>query len=103
MLRPQTQTFFKELFTHLFISSQVSGPLPNASSSDPSTHPSTKNRGPIEEIFIKASKIQALAMGLVYFLGETFKRGEEDGPLVKWASGVARDTLRTGIDVVSSL
>lgn len=73
----------------------------------PTTVPTTRNRGPIEEIFIKASRIESLAMGLVYFLTEVFRDVDEMqdglGKLTKWASGVAKDTLRTGVDVVPSL
>jgi nucleolar MIF4G domain-containing protein 1 len=51
--------------------------------------------------------VEALAMGLVYFLTEALRDVDEmPDPmkkLVKWASGVAKDTLRTGVDVVPSL
>ncbi|KAJ7104034.1 hypothetical protein B0H15DRAFT_808180 [Mycena belliarum] len=98
-LKPQSQTFLKELFVQLFVSSQVSTPVISASAV-----PTTRNRGPIEEIFIKASRLEALAMGLVYFLTEAF-RDVEDMPdglqkLSKWASAVAKDTLRTGVQVL---
>jgi len=87
----------------LFVSSQVATPV----ITDGIGVPTTRNRGPVEEIFIKASRVEALAMGLVYFLTESFRDVDEmpDGTrkLVKWASGVAKDTLRTGVDVVPSL
>jgi len=68
----------------------------------------TRNRNAIEEIFLKASRIQALAMGLVYFLTEILKEQKsqpEDGfsKYMEWAVGVAKDTLQAGIDVVTSL
>ncbi|PCH42403.1 hypothetical protein WOLCODRAFT_132368 [Wolfiporia cocos MD-104 SS10] len=98
ILKLQSQTFLKELFTQLFVSSQASTPLLSA---DPKDLPSTRNKGALEEIFMKATRLQELAIGLVYFLGEAF-RGEERA-FLKWASLVARDTLRTGMDVVSGL
>ncbi|KAJ6508008.1 hypothetical protein C8R47DRAFT_1036862 [Mycena vitilis] len=102
-LKPQSQQFLKELLVQLFVSSQVTTPVIGVSPDALAT----RNRGPVEEIFIKASRIEALAMGLVYFLTEAFRDtdGMPDGlrKLVKWASGVAKDTLRTGVDVVPSL
>lgn len=98
-IKPRTRTLLRELFTQIFISSQVSTPL---LSSDLKDYPQTKNRGPLEEVFIRATKMQTLALGLIYFLEEAFK-GDTDGPLVKWASEVAKDTLRTGMDVISGL
>ena len=40
-------------------------------------------------------------MGLVYFLTEMKKASEED--FVQWASAVAIDTLRTGLDDIPTL
>jgi nucleolar MIF4G domain-containing protein 1 len=65
----------------------------------------TRNRGAVEEVFIKATRIETLALGLVYFLSTEMTRpkdGEKEG-LVKWASGVAVDTLRTGMDIIPNL
>ena len=55
-------------------------------------------------MFIKATRVQNLAVGLIYFLGEAFHKdaGDEKG-FIKWASQVARDTLRMGMDVVAGL
>lgn len=103
MLKAPTQRFFKELFTHLLISTQLPTPF---LSSDPKDYPSTRNRAPIEEVYIKATRIQALAFGLVYFLGEIFLQEiDENGGkgFLKWANKVAVDTLRTGVDVVAGL
>ncbi|KAJ7761899.1 hypothetical protein DFH07DRAFT_412445 [Mycena maculata] len=103
-LKPQSREFLKELLVQLFVSSQVATPVISASAS---AVPTTRHRGPVEEIFIKASRVEALAMGLVYFLTEVFRDVEEmPDPLkklTKWATGVAKDTLRTGVDVVPSL
>ncbi|KAJ7707589.1 hypothetical protein B0H17DRAFT_1166033 [Mycena rosella] len=103
-LKPQSRTFLKELLVQLFVSSQVSTPLISASAN---AIPTTRNRGPVEEIFIKASRLEALAMGLVYFLTEVFRDvGEMPDALqklAKWGSAVAKDTLRTGVDIVPSL
>ncbi|KAF7374789.1 MIF4G/MA4-domain-containing protein [Mycena sanguinolenta] len=101
-LKPQSREFLKELMVQLFVSSQISAPVVAAG-----TDVTTRNRGPVEEIFIKASRVEALAMGLVYFLTEAFRDVDEMpegmGKLVRWASGVAKDTLRTGVDIVPSL
>jgi len=99
LLKPRTSNFLKDFLTHLFISTQVSTPILGA------TVPTTRNRGAIEEVFIKATRIETLALGLVYFLSTEMTRpkdGEKEG-LVKWASGVAVDTLRTGMDIIPNL
>jgi len=88
----------------IFLNSQRSTPLVTQ---DTRNVPFTRNRHAVEEIFIKASRIQALAMGLVYFLSEAFQRGSnDDGGYSKfmwWAVGIAKATLQTGIDVVTAL
>jgi len=69
--------------------------------------PITRDRGALEKIFIKATRLKALARGLVYFMSEAFRdlSGEESdlAELCGWASGLAKDTLRTGIDIVPNL
>ncbi|KAG2128063.1 hypothetical protein BD769DRAFT_1667627 [Suillus cothurnatus] len=92
MLKPQTRNFLKELFIQLFIASQVSSPMLSNDSGD---YPSVRNRGSVEEIFLKASRIENLGLGLVFFMSNTFKG--EDGFLT-WASSVAKETLQTGME-----
>ncbi|TFK33233.1 hypothetical protein BDQ12DRAFT_691462 [Crucibulum laeve] len=99
ILKPQTQEFLKEMMTQLFISSQVATTFLSMNVKD-----ITRNHSTVEEIFIKASRIQSLAMGLVYFLSETFKRVsyEDEGmtKFIKWAVDLAKDTLQAGVDVI---
>ena len=102
MLKPRTKEFLKELFVQIFINSQRTTPL---LISDMSKLTFTRNRNAVEEIFIKGSRVQALAMGLVYFLTETFKDKSETelAKFLRWAIGVAKDTLRTGVDLIPTL
>jgi len=99
-LKPQSRSFLKELLAQVFISTQISTPI------DSKRVPQTgRNRGAVEEVFIKATRTETLAMGLVYFLGQAF-RDEEDidaVKLVRWAAEVAKETLRVGLDVIPSL
>lgn len=69
-------------------------------SNDPSDYPSTRNRGALEEIFLKASRIESLGLGLVFFMSNAFKG--EDGFLI-WASALAKETLQTGMDHIPTL
>ncbi|EIW83932.1 ARM repeat-containing protein [Coniophora puteana RWD-64-598 SS2] len=97
VLKSQSRKFLRELFVQLFVASQVSSPLllvPGAEL------PSGRNRSLVEEVFMKASRLENLAMGLTYFLTETFRK-EED--LLKWGTTVARETLQTRIDQNSRL
>ena len=70
----------------------------------------TRNLNAIEEIFNKVSRVEVLAMGLVFLLSELFPEkqyfhSDDDGfsMFLKWAIGVAKDTLRTGIDLIPSI
>jgi nucleolar MIF4G domain-containing protein 1 len=90
------------MIVQIFIDSQVVTPVLGSSLSVLTT----RNRGAIEQIFIKATRNQTLAMGLVYFMSETFHNvfGDEDMVnLIRWATGLAKDTLRTGVDVIPAL
>ncbi|TBU48862.1 MIF4G-domain-containing protein [Dichomitus squalens] len=95
VLKPQARTFIQELFVHVLANTQLATPLLSAEEL-----PNTKNKAPLEEVFIKGSKIQSVALGLVYFLREAF-RGEEG--FLKWASQAALQTLRAGMDVIPVL
>ncbi|KAI0694615.1 hypothetical protein BC835DRAFT_1415230 [Cytidiella melzeri] len=102
-LKPQTHQFFTELFAHLLIDTQLPTPLLNL---NPKDFPLSRNRGPLEEVFIKATKVETLALGVAYFLDHTFRqsRGEEDSSgFINWATKVAVETLRTGIDVIAAI
>ncbi|KAI0091308.1 hypothetical protein BDY19DRAFT_991875 [Irpex rosettiformis] len=102
-LKPQTRQFFTEMFTHVLISTQLPTPI---LSSDPKDFPTTRNRGPLEEVFIKATRLETLALGLVYFLSQIFDQGREQNGgsgFVKWATKVAIETLRTGMGIVPAI
>lgn len=92
VLKPRTRDFLSYFFRQLFINSQTS------ISTLQSDVPATRNKASLEEIFVKAARIQVLAMGLVYFLTEMKKGSEEE--FIRWAIGVAIDALRTGLDIV---
>ncbi|KAH8829344.1 hypothetical protein DL96DRAFT_1708486 [Flagelloscypha sp. PMI_526] len=97
LLKSTTQRFLHELFLWLFIYTQSLSPTATLASIPRKRHSST-----LEEVFLKAAKIEALAMGLVYFLGQLHRDREEDTQedFVEWAVKVARDALRAGIDVL---
>lgn len=102
IIKPQSQQFLRELLLQTFISSQSATPL-----IDPSQLPTTRNRAAIEETFVKATRIENLAMGLAYFLTNAFSKhsygDDKVAKFAKWASVLALDTLRTGMDVIPSL
>ncbi|KAG2128067.1 hypothetical protein BD769DRAFT_1457798 [Suillus cothurnatus] len=87
MLKSQTHNFLKELFIQLFVASQVSSPMLGNDSGDYSSS--------FEEIFLEASRIENLGLGLVFFMSNMFKG--ENGFLT-WASSVAKETLQTGME-----
>ncbi|KAJ3878247.1 hypothetical protein F5051DRAFT_488805 [Lentinula edodes] len=103
VLKSQTQMFLHQLFIYLFLSSQSKSPLISANTS------SSRNRSSIEEVFIKASRLQTLAMGLVFFLSKRLSLSENDevdqdiAKLVKWGTEIAKDTLRSRLDIVPDL
>ncbi|KAI5833141.1 ARM repeat-containing protein [Schizophyllum commune Tattone D] len=100
VLKPRGRAFLRELLVQTFVASQTASPVLSAT-------PQTRNRGAVEEVFIKAARVEALAMGLVYFITQVVMKeasaDDAEGKFVKWAGGVAKETLRTGLDVVPGL
>jgi len=96
-LKPQTREFLREMITQIFISSQRT--TPTIASNLKGIH-KIRNRTAIEVVFIKATRIHSLAMGLVYFISEAFRdlSGEDvdAAKFMKWASELAKDTLQNG-------
>jgi nucleolar MIF4G domain-containing protein 1 len=95
VLKPPTREFLSHFFRRLFVNSQVSTPVLG------NDMPPTHNKSSLEAIFIKATRIQVLAIGIAYFLTEMKKHSEEE--FIQWASSVAIDTLRTGLDIIPTL
>ncbi|KAF8554475.1 ARM repeat-containing protein [Imleria badia] len=93
LLKPQTRTFLRELFVQIFVASQASSPV----LTDDTDEQTSRNRGSVEDIFVKATKIENLGLGLIFFLSNTFK-GEEG--LLGWASALAKETLQTGMNEI---
>lgn len=107
-LQEQSRYFFRELFYQLFISSQVSSPAISSNADAAEYLTGSRKRESLEEVFMKATRIPTLTQGLIYFLSTTLRSDNASGNQVvldtfKWACGVAKDTLRTGMDVVTSL
>ncbi|KAL1724376.1 armadillo-type protein [Schizophyllum commune] len=100
VLKPRGRAFLRELLVQIFVASQTASPVLGAT-------PQTRNRGAVEEVFIRAARVEALAMGLVYFITQVVMKeataDDAEGKFVKWAGGVAKETLRTGLDVVPGL
>jgi nucleolar MIF4G domain-containing protein 1 len=105
VLKDRTREFLKELMVQIFLNSQRSTPFVKQDTRNVSL---SRNRNAVEQIFIKASRIQALAMGLVYFLSEAFQDDSNSGDdgyekFMQWAVGTAKAILQTGIDVITAL
>lgn len=64
---------------------------------------SSRNRAALEEIFAKVTHIETLAMGLLYFVSEAFRKDSKTEDFLKWAVDVVQDRLRTGVDVDNDL
>ncbi|KAI0833472.1 ARM repeat-containing protein [Trametes gibbosa] len=96
VLKQQAHTFLHELFVHVFANTQLATPL--LTSERKGDLPMTRNKSSLEEVFLRGSKIQAVAVGLAYFFQTTFK---EEGGFLKWASEVALETLRASMETVS--
>jgi len=95
-LKPQTREFLKEMLIQLLIASQRSAPLVISNFDEVVL---TRNRSVVEEIFIKAARIENLATGLVYFMTEAFRdlSMKEEGlsKFLEWAVALARQTLQS--------
>lgn len=67
---------------------------------DNANEQTSRNRGAVEDIFVRATKIENLGLGLIFFLSNAFK-GEEG--LLGWASALAKETLQTGMNEIPRL
>jgi nucleolar MIF4G domain-containing protein 1 len=102
ILKAQTHLFLKELLLQIFIGSQISTPA-IAENTKLLLEKSSRNRAALEEIFIKVTRIETLAMGLLYFVSEAFQKELTTDGFMSWAVEVVKDGLRTGVDVGSDL
>jgi len=96
ILKPQTQVFLKELLLWTFVNSQISTPV-IVGNTDHLLNTLSRNRVVLEEIFKKVTRTETLAMGLLYFISEAFKKDLEADScgFLGWAVEVAKETLRT--------
>ncbi|KAI6128936.1 ARM repeat-containing protein [Pisolithus croceorrhizus] len=92
LLKPQSRKFLKELFAQIFAATQGSSPMLSDQLDIES-----RNRGVIEDTFNKATKIENLGLGLIFFFSHAFR--EETG-FLQWASSVAKETLQSGMDQI---
>ncbi|KAI6102428.1 armadillo-type protein [Pisolithus croceorrhizus] len=92
LLKPQSRKLLKELFAQIFAATQGSSPMLSDQLDIQS-----RNRGVIEDTFNKATKIENLGLGLIFFLSHAFR--DESG-FLQWASSVAKETLQSGMDQI---
>ncbi|KAI6024751.1 hypothetical protein BKA83DRAFT_4251792 [Pisolithus microcarpus] len=90
LLKPQSRKFLKELFAQVFAATQGSSPMLSDR-----LNIESRNRSVIEDTFNRATKIENLGLGLIFFLSHAFR--EETG-FLQWASSVAKETLQSGMD-----
>ncbi|KIY51919.1 ARM repeat-containing protein [Fistulina hepatica ATCC 64428] len=102
MLKPSAKRFLKCLLVYVFRSVQAAGPAydvgPSLSGGGTDagwSGDAQRSRGAIEDVFIKATRSETLAVGLLYFIKDAF-REETDG-FVRWACKVACDALGTAV------
>jgi len=65
-----------------------------------------RDRSALEAVIIKATKILAVAQGLLILFGGMRRAAKGDSAekqFVRWALGVSTETLRTGMDVAGAL
>ena len=64
------------------------------------------DKSALEAVMIKATKIPAVAQGLLVLFGgmrRAAKDGSAEKNFVRWALGVSTETLRTGMDLAGAL
>lgn len=96
VLKRRTRTFIADILRHIFVASQhtipyigdVNSPLTQA-----------RNRKALEEVFMKAIRVENLAMGILYFMKDAFPSsgvGDDNGDdtdVIKWGCRIAKETL----------
>jgi hypothetical protein len=80
---------------HLFIDTQISTPFVAGSAQSVAQKITSRNGGPVEAVFRKASVHEGLRAGLHYFINRVFRKDmEEDSDgFVAWAVEISTEVL----------
>lgn len=103
-LRSPTKAFIRNLFFHIFISSQVSSPAITLNQTAARYLTGTERKQDVlEQVFTKALRAPTLTQGLIIFIRNVLDDFEEDNKVVlealQWGRDVALHTLRGTVDI----
>lgn len=97
MLKKKTSIFLRSFFTNLFAYSQDTSSVPSISISDTSLL-KERNAKALMATILKATRVPALAQGIIHFLSGTFQTFDthnvELGEFIGWACDVAKESLQ---------
>ncbi|KZT53500.1 ARM repeat-containing protein [Calocera cornea HHB12733] len=104
-LQPRTVTFFQLFLAHMIIDSQLRTPVIDLN--DKVQLPKKHNSEALEQTVIKAASNGGLSKGLIYFISKLAPPVQEYPPAVaetiEWGLDLMKDTLKTGMDLASTL
>lgn len=101
-MKPQTRTFFQDLFFHIFLSSQVSSPAITLDQNATKYLAGSRKQEVLEQVFMKALRVPTLTQGLLYFIGNVlgdFGDHEVLSQVLGWGRDVALNTLHGTLDI----
>ena len=98
-MKPKTQTFIKQLFTQLFISTQDASAAPNI---NVGIAISKRDGKPLEDVMTKAPRLPVLARGVLHFISTAFKKLDTESEnmrlFLEWSTEVAKESLQMGLE-----
>ena len=100
MLKKKTISFLQSFFTNLFVYTQDTSSVPSVGTADPAVL-SKREAKPLEAVILKATRIPALAQGIIHFLSSVLSEVDAHdamGEFTRWACDVARNALREALE-----
>jgi len=104
-LQPRTVTFLQTFLAYMILATQLRTPVVDTADEVPL--PKKHNREALEQVIMKAAANGGLSKGLVYFISKKPPATEKYPPsvseVIDWGLEVMQDTLRTGMDLATTL
>ncbi|EJD06611.1 uncharacterized protein FOMMEDRAFT_165363 [Fomitiporia mediterranea MF3/22] len=103
--KSKTKIFLKVFFTHLFADSQNPSTVPSLSTDIDPTIVGRRDEKALTDMFVKATRVPALALGISRFLTSTFcslddesEGRDKTGAFMRWCCEVAKNVLHSAHD-----
>ncbi|THH07376.1 hypothetical protein EW145_g3425 [Phellinidium pouzarii] len=102
ILKSKTKMFLRQLFTHLFFSTQDPSLVPNLSCSVNDANFARRDGKVLKDVFLKAARVPAVSRGIVYFLStethEVNPPHHSNDAFMVWACDTVKEALHNALE-----